>query len=217
MVFMVLMAMVFMVFPTVFIPFGIIGEVRMVSACRSILLIILLVACTTVGAADEENYSEKRIINAASEFFGATTEALAQGIKQVIEKVFKEQGHPNGYIVGTEGSGAIGVGLRYGEGVLHTKKRGDEKVYWHGPSVGFDLGGNLSKVFTLVYHLKNPDELFQRIPGVGGSLYFIGGVSVNYQQTDDLILAPIRTGVGWRSGMHVGYIHFTHDKTWMPF
>jgi hypothetical protein len=194
----------------------------MVSTWRSILLVTLLVAYTTVGAAekqdaDEESYSEEKIMNAASEFFGATTEALAQGIKQVVEKVFKEQGHPNGYIVGTEGSGAIGVGLRYGEGVLHTKKWGDEKVYWHGPSLGFDLGGNLSKVFTLVYHLKNPDELFQRIPGVGGSLYFIGGVSVNYQQTDDLILAPIRTGVGWRSGVHIGYIHFTHNKTWMPF
>jgi hypothetical protein len=191
----------------------------MVRVWRSILLVVFLVACTTVGAiekqgeVDEENYSEETIFKAASEFFGTTTEALAQAI----EKIFKEQGHPNAYITGTEGSGAIGVGLRYGEGVLHTKKGRTEKIYWQGPSVGFDFGGNLSKVFTLVYHLKNPDELFQRIPGVGGSLYIVGGVSVNYQQTGDLILAPIRTGVGWRAGASIGYVHYTRYKSWIPF
>lgn len=194
----------------------------MVQAQRSILFIALLMICTAVGAiekqdANEESYSEEAIINAASDFFGATTRALAGGVEKAIEKVFKEQGCPNAYIVGTEGGGAVGVGLRYGQGVLHTKKGKVEQVYWQSPSIGFDVGGNVSKVFTLIYHLKNPDELFQRIPGVGGSLYFIGGVSVNYQQTDDLILAPIRTGVGWRAGINVGYINYTRSQTWIPF
>lgn len=190
----------------------------MAKILRLILLAVFLVACVTVGATEkqgelkEETYSEEAVLAAASEFFGETTKALAR----VIEKVFKEQGRPNGYITGTEGSGAIGVGLRYGEGVLHTKSGEEKKVYWQGPSVGFDFGGNFSKVFTLVYHLKDMDALFQRIPGVDGSLYFIGGVSVNYQQTDDLILAPIRTGVGWRAGVSVGYVDYTHKKSWIP-
>ncbi|KFI22657.1 DUF1134 domain-containing protein [Nitrosococcus oceani] len=191
----------------------------MAKILRLILLAVFLVACRTVGATEkqgelkEETYSEEAVLAAASEFFGETTKALAR----VIEKVFKEQGRPNGYIIGTEGSGAIGVGLRYGEGVLHTKSGEEKKVYWQGPSVGLDFGGNFSKVFTLVYHLKDMDALFQRIPGVDGSLYFIGGVSVNYQQTDDLILAPIRTGVGWRAGVSVGYVDYTHKKSWIPF
>ncbi|QBQ55844.1 DUF1134 domain-containing protein [Nitrosococcus wardiae] len=191
----------------------------MVKFWRLILLAVFLVACGTVGAtekqdeAEDETYSEETIIDAASEFFGKTTKALAQAI----EKVFKEQGRPNGYITGTEGSGAIGIGLRYGEGILHTKRKGTKKVYWQGPSVGFDFGGNLSKVFTLVYHLKDTDDLFQRIPGVDGSLYLVGGVSVNYQQTGDLILAPIRTGLGWRAGASIGYVHYTRKKSWIPF
>src|SRR5699024_2659463 len=144
----------------------------MVKARCSILFVVLLIICTAVGATEEQNaseesYSKKAIINAASDFFGATTRALAGGVEKAIEKVFKEQGSPNAYIVGTEGGGAVGVGLRYGQGVLHTKKGKVEKVYWQSPSIGFDVGGNVSKVFTLIYHLKNPDELFQRIPGVG--------------------------------------------------
>lgn len=191
----------------------------MVKVWRLILLAIFLVACMTAGATEkqddleEETYSEDTVLEVASEFFGKTTKALAQ----VIEKIFKEQGRPNGYITGTEGGGAIGVGLRYGEGVLHTKSGETKKVYWQGPSVGFDFGGNFSKVFTLIYHLKNTDELFQRIPGVDGSLYLVGGVSVNYQQTGDLILAPIRTGMGWRAGVSIGYVDYTHKKSWIPF
>ncbi|ADE14606.1 conserved hypothetical protein [Nitrosococcus halophilus Nc 4] len=191
----------------------------MVRIWRLILLAVFLMTCAAVGATEkqdeveDETYSEETIIDAASEFFGKTTKALAQAI----EKVFEEQGRPNGYITGTEGGGAIGVGLRYGEGVLHTKRGGRNKVYWQGPSVGFDFGGNLSKVFTLVYHLGDIDDLFQRIPGVDGSLYLVGGISVNYQQTGDLILAPIRTGVGWRAGASIGYVHYTRKKSWIPF
>lgn len=163
--------------------------------------------------AEEETYSEENIVEIASVFFGKTTKALAQAIT----KVFKEQGRPNGYITGTEGSGAIGLGLRYGEGVLNIKSGGMRKVYWQGPSIGFDFGGNLSKVFTLVYHLEDMEDIFQRIPGVDGSLYIIGGISVNYQQTGDLILAPIRSGVGWRAGASVGYLHYTREQSWIPF
>ncbi len=195
----------------------------MAKAGSFLLLMVLWLAFTTAvaaethGAAKEETYSQETIIEAASDFFGATTKALAQAIEQVIEKVFKEQGQPNAYIVGTEGSGAIGIGLRYGEGTLHTKRGGTYPVYWQGPSIGFDFGGNFSKVFTLVYHLQNPDELFQRFPSVGGSLYIIAGVSVHYQKADDIILAPIRTGVGWRTGVSIGYVDYTRKKSWIPF
>jgi len=188
---------------------------------RSVLLGVFLVPWVVMGAVDEERnkgaeeeaYSQEATLETASEFFGKTTQALAQ----VIEKVFAEHGRPNAYIVGTEGSAAIGVGLRYGEGVLHPKQGETHNVYWQGPSLGFDVGGNLSKVFTLVYHLQAPNELFQRIPGVDGSLYVVGGVSVNYQQTGEIILAPIRTGVGLRAGASVGYVHYTRKKSWIPF
>ena len=91
------------------------------------------------------------------------------------------------------------------------------KVFWQGPSVGFDFGGNVSKVFTLVYHLKSQEQIFQRFPGVDGSFYFVAGFGVNYQQSGDVILAPIRTGVGLRMGANVGYLHYTKKKSWIPF
>jgi hypothetical protein len=196
-------------------------EIRMSIIWRNLGLILFLVFSIAVKAVEEgreeipeeEVYSQEAILEAASEFFGKTTKALAQ----VIEKVFAEHGQPNAYIAGTEGSGAVGVGLRYGEGILHPKEGQTHQVYWQGPSLGFDVGGNLSKVFTLVYHLEEPNELFQRIPGVDGSFYVVGGVSVNYQQTGALILAPIRTGVGLRAGASVGYVHYTRKKSWIPF
>lgn len=160
----------------------------------------------------EQTYSSEEILKEASEFFGATTEGLAKAI----EKVFAEQGRPNAYIVGKEGSGAIAVGLRYGEGQLRYKGGGGLQVFWQGPSVGWDLGGNASKVFTLVYNLRSTDQLLQRYPGVDGSFYLVGGVGVNYQRSGDITLAPIRTGVGLRAGASIGYLHYTLKKSWIP-
>lgn len=176
------------------------------------VLAALLIAAPRAFAADD-TYTIEEITAKAKGFFGETTEGLAK----VIEKVFNEQGRPNAYIAGEEVSGAIGVGLRYGNGTLHRKHGAARKVYWQGPSIGWDLGGNASKVFTLIYHLKSDDQLFQRYPGVEGSFYFVAGVGVNYQQSGDVILAPIRTGVGLRAGANVGYLHYGRKHSWLPF
>jgi hypothetical protein len=166
-------------------------------------------------AADDKDgtYDEDSIVKAATDFFGQTTEGLAK----VIEKAFKEQGRPNAYIKGEEASAAITVGLRYGDGELLTKGGGAAKVYWAGPSIGFDLGANASKVFTLVYHLPKPADIYQRFPGVDGSLYYIGGAGINYQRLNGITLAPIRLGVGLRAGASVGYIHYRREKSINPF
>lgn len=160
-----------------------------------------------------KTYSEPEVVSAAKDLFGETTEGLAK----VIQKVFSEMGEPNAYIAGSEFSGAIGVGLRYGEGMLNMAGGGETKVYWQGPSIGFDLGGNASKVFVLVYNLESPDKIFRRIPGVEGTYYFFAGVGVNYQSDGELTLAPIRTGVGLRSGVNIGYLHYSREFSWMPF
>lgn len=161
----------------------------------------------------QEGYTAEEIVNVAGNFFGGTTEGLAK----VIERVFAEQGKPVAYIVGEEASGAIGIGLRYGRGTLTYRDGGNMPVFWQGPSIGWDVGGNASKVMTLVYKLRNTHDLFQRYPGVDGSLYFVAGVGVNYQRNGEITLAPIRTGVGLRAGASVGYLHYTMKESWIPF
>ena len=165
------------------------------------------------GEIGPQTYTQDETLDAAKNFFGGTTEGLAKAI----EKVFSENGRPNAYIVGSEGSGAVILGLRYGEGTLYYKGGSSMKVYWQGPSVGWDLGGNASKVFTLVYNLHWTRDLFQRFPGVDGSLYLVAGVGLNYQRANNITLAPIRTGVGLRAGANVGYLSYTEKKTWIPF
>jgi hypothetical protein len=163
-------------------------------------------------SSDKDTYSQDEIVAKATGFFGAASEGLAKAI----EKVFAEKGRPNAYIAGSEASGAIGIGLRYGEGMLNRKSGETRKVYWQGPSLGFDLGGDASKMFILIYHLTDVEQLFQRFPAVAGSYYFIAGVGVNYQQSGDIIQAPIRTGVGLRAGVNVGYLHYTKEFSWVP-
>jgi hypothetical protein len=165
-------------------------------------------------SSDKDNtYDQDSVLKDAEEFFGSSTEGLAK----VIEKAFKEHGRPNGYIKGEEASGAITVGLRYGNGVLLTKTGGSQKVYWQGPSIGFDFGANAAKVFVLVYHLNSPGQIYQRFPAVDGSFYYVGGAGINYQQRGKVILAPIRLGVGLRAGASIGYMHYTRKKTYNPF
>jgi hypothetical protein len=161
---------------------------------------------------NDDSYDEDSVLKAATDFFGQTAEGLAK----VIEKAFKEQGRPNGYIRGEEASGAVGVGLRYGEGELSLKSGASAKVYWSGPSIGFDLGGNASKVFVLVYHLPKVDAIYRRYPGVDGSLYYLGGAGINYQRAGGVTLAPIRLGVGLRAGASVGYVHYRRKKSLNP-
>jgi hypothetical protein len=167
---------------------------------------------TAAMATEEDTYDQDSVIHDATEFFGKSTE----GVAKVIEKAFKENGRPNAYIKGEEAAGAIGIGLRYGNGTLKMKDGSSEKVYWQGPSIGFDLGANASKVFVLVYHLPKADSIFQRFPGVDGSLYYVAGAGINYQRWDGITLAPVRLGVGWRAGASIGYMHYTRHKTLNP-
>ncbi|SEK66671.1 hypothetical protein SAMN05216359_102608 [Roseateles sp. YR242] len=162
---------------------------------------------------EDDTFDQDSVLKDATEFFGQTTEGLAK----VIEKAFKEQGRPNAYIKGQEAAAAITVGLRYGDGTLMMKHGGGEPVFWAGPSVGFDLGANASKVFTLVYKLPKASAIYRRFPGVDGSLYYVGGAGINYQRADGITLAPIRLGVGLRAGASVGYIHYRREKTYNPF
>jgi hypothetical protein len=177
----------------------------------------LLVSSLPVPLSAQENttdkYTEDEILTATKGFFGDASKDLAT----IIEKVFKEQGQPNAYISGEEAAGAIAVGVRYGNGWMHRKTANNMRVYWQGPSIGFDLGANASKVFTLVYNIGESSQIFQRFPGVEGTIYVVGGFGVNYQQRGNVILAPIRTGVGLRAGANIGYLNYTREQETLPF
>jgi hypothetical protein len=157
-------------------------------------------------------FSAEEIALAAGTFFGKTSGAMGQAV----ERVFREQGRPMGYIRGEEVSGAVGVGLRYGRGTLVMKDGQERPVFWQGPSIGIDTGGNVSKVFTLVYNLDNPDGLYRRYPGVEGSAFYIAGVAVTYQRAEGVTLAPMRTGVGLRLGVNAGYSAYSKKRRWFP-
>ena len=161
----------------------------------------------------KKTYSEDEVVDAAGDFFGGVSEGLAKAVHRVFEKY----GQPNAYIKGEEASGAFVIGLRYGQGDLVMKEGGNAKVYWQGPSAGWDFGGDAVKVFTLVYNLPNTDAIYKRFPGVEGSAYLVGGVGVNYQQRGDIVLAPMRSGVGVRLGASVGYLNYSRDREWLPF
>lgn len=162
---------------------------------------------------DNDTFSENEITKAAADFFGIATESVAKAV----QRVFRDQGRPDAYIKGDEGSGAFVVGLRYGSGWLIRKNHEPKKTYWRGPSVGFDVGGNASKVFTLVYNLRKESRLYQRFPGVEGSYYFIAGIGVLYQRSGGVTLAPMRTGVGLRAGVNAQYQEYTEKRDWFPF
>lgn len=158
-------------------------------------------------------YSPEEILAAGHGFFGKTTNGLAK----VVQHSFGYQGAPSGYIIGEEASGAFFGGLRYGEGTLHMKNGTRRKIYWQGPSFGFDAGGNGARTMVLVYHLRSPEQLYNRFGGIEGSAYLVGGAGVNFQRSDELVLAPIRTGVGVRLGANIGYLKYTRQPTWNPF
>jgi len=170
---------------------------------------------SVVPPSEDETFSVDEIVDKASGFFGATTEVIAKAVEGVVGRF----GRPNAYIAGGEGSGAFFVGLRYGEGDLYMKSSGDHptKVYWQGPSIGFDIGANASKTFTLIYNLPNPEAIFERFPGIEGSYYFVAGIGVNYQQSGNVVLAPMRTGVGLRTGVNGGYLSYSKERNWLPF
>ncbi|QDX27031.1 DUF1134 domain-containing protein [Sphingomonas suaedae] len=158
-------------------------------------------------------FDQVRLVAAAEGVFGKG----ASGLAALIEDILKEQGEPNAYIAGSEGSGAIVVGLRYGSGTMVHAVEGERDVYWTGPSVGFDVGGDANKVFVLVYNLYDSQELYKRFPAGEGRLYFVGGFSATYLRRGDVVLIPVRLGVGWRAGANVGYMKFSEKRRWLPF
>ncbi len=165
------------------------------------------------GNPSSATYSMGEILRAAD---GALGEG-AEGLGKLVEGIFADLGEPNAYIVGGEGGGALVVGLRYGKGTLYSKVEGERTVYWTGPSIGPDVGGDASRSFTLVYNLNDTDEIFQRFPAVEGKIYFVGGVSANYHQRGNVILVPIRLGAGWRLGANVGYLKYSRNRRLLPF
>lgn len=173
------------------------------------------VTAPATAAAPNPNtsYQKDDVVSAAEGVFGKGAEGLAG----LVEKILKDQGQPNAYIAGREASGAIVVGLRYGSGTLNHKVEGSRDVYWTGPSVGFDVGGNASKVFVLVYNLYDSEDLYKRFPQAEGALYVVGGFTATYLRRGDVVLIPIRLGVGWRAGINAGYMKFTHKSQIIPF
>jgi hypothetical protein len=165
------------------------------------------------SVAGRTTYEQRDVLAAAENTFGKGAEGLAK----VMEKIFKDNGEPNGYIAGREAGGAVVVGLRYGSGIMTHKVEGNCKVFWTGPSVGFDLGANASKTFVLVYNLYDSKELYHRFGQLEGQVYFVGGFTFAYLRRKDIVLVPVRLGVGWRLGANFGYMKFSEKSRWIPF
>lgn len=189
---------------------------RYLPLVRSLVFAVLATVSVVLAqrpAAAAGEYTIQEVVDAGHGFFGETSGALAK----VIEQAFEQYGLPNGYILGQEGSGALIAGLTYGEGTLYTKNVGQHDVFWQGPSLGIDYGGNGTRAMMLVYDLPNVDTLYARYGGVSGSAYIVAGVGMTVLKSRDVILVPIRTGIGARLGVNVGYLKLTRAPTWNPF
>ena len=158
-------------------------------------------------------FQPREVVESGHRFFGS----VSRGLATTVEEASRRWGEPNGYILGQEASGAIVGGLRYGEGTLYTRNAGQRRVYWQGPSLGFDLGGEGARTMMLIYNLPSVREIYRRYGGVDGSAYFVGGFGMTAVTNDGVVVVPIRTGVGARLGINVGYLKFTAKPTWNPF
>ena len=163
--------------------------------------------------AEPGSYSREEIFAAGGGFFGKSSSGLAG----VLDFAFQKAGRPSGYILGDEGGGAFLAGVRYGEGLLHLKGQPPEKVYWRGPSLGYDIGAAGSRLMVLVYNVRDPEEVFASFGGVDGSAYSVGGVGVTFLTNGKRAMAPIRSGLGLRFGANIGYLKFSHKPSWNPF
>ena len=172
-----------------------------------------MVAPPTVALAPDEGYTIDEIRDATRGFFGS----VSTGLAAVIEHAFENSGRPTGYILGQEGGGAFLGGLRYGDGLLYVRTGGTQKIFWHGPSVGLDVGAAGTRTMFLIYKMKQPDDLFRVFTGLDGSAFVVGGVGVTLLGGGGMILAPIRSGLGVRVGANIGYLRFTPTQTWNPF
>jgi hypothetical protein len=165
------------------------------------------------GPPPANQYSSNEVIDAGHHFFGG----ISRGLASVVEKAVSQWGLPNGYILGEEASGAFIGGLRYGDGTLYTKNAGDVRVFWQGPSLGFDAGADGARTMMLIYNLPRTAAIFDRFGGVAGSAYFVGGFGMTALAANNIVVVPIRSGLGLRLGANVGYLKFTTEPTWNPF
>src|SRR3974377_1405649 len=158
-------------------------------------------------------YSSNELIDAGHRFFGT----ISRGLAQIVEKAGSQWGLPNGYVLGQEAGGAVVAGVRYGEGILYTKNAGDLRVYWQGPSLGFDFGGDGARTMMLVYSLPATEAIYQRFIGIDGSAYFVGGLGMTALTFNNVVVVPIRSGIGFRLGANVGYLKAPPSPPWNPF
>jgi hypothetical protein len=158
-------------------------------------------------------YSSNEIIDAGHHFFGG----VSRGLAEVVEKAVSQWGLPNGYILGEEAGGAYIGGLRYGDGTLYTRNAGDLRVFWEGPSVGFDFGADGARTMMLVYKLPQTGAIFNRFGGIDGSAYLVGGFGMTALTGNNIVVVPIRSGIGLRLGANLGWLKFTNSPTWNPF
>ena len=163
--------------------------------------------------AEGNQFSSNELIDAGHRFFGG----VSRGLAMIVEKAVSQWGLPNGYVLGEEAGGAFVGGLRYGDGTLYTKNAGDLRVFWQGPSIGFDAGADGARTMMLVYNLPRTDAIFERFGGINGSAYFIGGFGMTALVANNITIVPIRSGVGFRLGANLGYLKFTDRPTWNPF
>jgi hypothetical protein len=200
--------------------------IRMIKLSSALSLLLLLSALgvalvaprpafaqTTGSFGRPEEIPTGDLVSEGHRFFGTVSRDMALAIQEAVSR----WGEPNGYILGEEGSGAFVGGLRYGEGKLFTRNAGDRRVYWQGPSLGWDFGGDGARTMILVYNMPTTDAMFTRFAGVAGSAYVVGGVGMTALMADDMVLVPIKSGVGARLGVNVGYLKFTPQPTWNPF
>lgn len=188
------------------------NEITTIALTLALAFVVLMTQLPGAQARESE-YTGNEIVGAGHRFFGKATTGLAT----MVEKIIAERGEPNGYILGEEASGAFVGGLRYGEGQLYTKNAGDHKVFWQGPSIGWDFGGDGNRTMMLVYNLATTDDVYKRFVGISGSAYLIGGIGMTVLKQGNVTLIPVRTGLGARLGVNLGYLKMRRKATWNPF
>lgn len=189
------------------------GWIKAALATAMAVMVLAGPASAQNTQAPGSSYNQNEIVAAGHKFFGS----VSGGLASVVENAVKQYGEPNGYILGEEGSGAIVAGARYGEGELYTRNAGVHKIFWQGPSIGWDFGGDGARVMMLIYNLPTVEAIYRRYVGVNGSAYLVGGFGMTVLSNDNIIVVPVRSGVGARLGINMGYLKFTQKPTWNPF